>query len=106
MVARIRRQILTIKQEVARHIDRVERIAKIVAENAHHPLAKGERIGQLLLRSLLLGDVRRRAHDTNNPAATIAQCLYGFAIMTTLAADGQIEFLNCALPSVEDALLS
>src|SRR5262245_8038749 len=100
MVARIRRQILTTKQEVACHGDRVERIAKIVPENAHHPLAKGKRLAQMLLRSLLLGDVRRRAHDTNNPAAAIAECFYGFAIMTTLAADGQIQFLNCAFPSV------
>src|SRR5262249_2910328 len=105
MVARVRCQILATEQQTARHVDGVERIEQIVAENAQHPLAEAQRFGQLFLRSLLLGDVRRRAHDADNPAATIAQCLYRFMIMTTLvAAEGQLEVLDSSLPSVEDAL--
>ena len=82
------------QQQIAAIDDRAERIAQIVAEDPHHPLAKIELVGQLLLRALLLGDVGRGADDADDLAGVVAQRLDRLAEMPALlAAEREVHLL-------------
>ena len=48
---------------------------KVVAENSNHPLAETERLGQLLLRAPLLGDVHGGSDDPDDLAGAVVQRL-------------------------------